>query len=58
MRYQISTGLGSRVGRLNLAWNAPKDVTQHDQFKKAMKLAEEELLWKLYGMIEIQLPAK
>lgn len=23
-----------------------------------MKLAEEELLWKLYGMIEINLPAK
>lgn len=58
MKYQITTGLGSRVGRLNLPWNAPKEMTQHAQFKKALKLAEEELLWKLYGMVEISLPAK
>lgn len=27
MKYQITTGLASRVGRLNLAWNAPKEMT-------------------------------
>lgn len=29
MKYYISTGLASRVGRLNLPWNAPKELTQH-----------------------------
>lgn len=48
MRYKLSTGLASRVGRLNPDWFEPNDGnTQHVQFKKAMFITEEELLWKL-----------
>jgi uncharacterized UPF0160 family protein len=46
-RYHISTHLGSRIGRMNLDWNAPETACVHTQFKKAMKIAEEELLYNL-----------
>jgi len=48
--YNISTDLSSRVGHLNLPWNAPTDIglSQHIQFKKALPLAEAELFSILY----------
>lgn len=41
--YEISTDLGYRISCFNLPWNAPKDqgLSQHNQFKKAMKVAEQ-----------------
>ena len=44
-RYYINTHLGARVGRFNKAWNAPDYVEQNGQFKRAMRVAEEELYW-------------
>ena len=44
MRWHMKTGLASRVGRLNSPWNAPQSCNQHQQFKKAMKIVEEEFL--------------
>jgi len=58
MRYTIGSGLASRIGRYNSAWNAPKTSNQHVQFKKAMKLAEEEMLWVLRDITQVKLPAK
>lgn len=57
MKYYISTGLGSRIARTNPEWNAPKTKTQHNQFKKAMKIAEEELFFVLRGIVLIHMPA-
>lgn len=57
MRYYVRSGLSSRVGRLNTNWNAPKTVSQHDQFKKAMKICEEEFLWNLKGSVMVKMPA-
>ena len=42
MRFHITTGLGVRIARCNPEWNAPRTKSQHSQFKKAMKIAEEE----------------
>ena len=57
MRYHVRSGLSSRVGRMNKNWNAPDSVSQHDQFKKAMKICEEEFLWNLKGSVLIKMPA-
>ena len=57
LRYYTSTHLASRVGRMNSSWNSKKSVNQHVQFKKAMKIAEEELLWALRSIVLIHLPA-
>ena len=57
MRYHVRSGLSSRVGRLNSNWNAPKTVSQHVQFKKAMKICEEEFLWNLKGTVMVKMPA-
>jgi len=45
MKWHMKTGLASRVGRLNVQWNAQPPFNQHAQFKKAMKIAEEEFLY-------------
>jgi len=57
MKYTIKTGLGSRIARMNPSWNAPKSTSQHTQFKKAMKIAEEEFFWALRGIVLIHMPA-
>ena len=59
-RYFISTNLSQRVGTLNSPWNAPKDVgfSQHKQFKKAMKICEQQLIEKIYGQVNILIPAR
>ena len=58
--YNINTNLSSRVGNLNSPWNAPKGsgYSQHAQFKKAMKLCEEQFIQQLYGLVIILLPAR
>lgn len=57
MKWTSKTGLGSRVGRLNVQWNAPSTCNQHAQFKKAMKIAEEEFLSQLKVLTQVLLPA-
>lgn len=47
MRYFITSGLSSRVGRYNPDWNASKTMDPMAQFKKAMRVTEEELMWQL-----------
>ena len=56
--YHIGTGLGNRVGHMNLPWNAPEGLSQHDQFKKAMPLCEAEFMSRLYHNIHIMMPAR
>jgi uncharacterized UPF0160 family protein len=46
-RYRISTDLASRVGRFNKEWNSTADKNQEEQFKKAMAVTEEELMWQI-----------
>jgi uncharacterized UPF0160 family protein len=42
LKYGIRTNLSSRIGIYNSPWNAPSDAkySQHNQFKKAMKITE------------------
>jgi len=56
MRYSVSSHLGSRVGRLNLDWDAPDTACVHKQFRKAMLIAEEELMYNV-KQIQSQLSA-
>lgn len=56
--YKITTGLGVRVSRFNKPWNAPNEILQSDQFKKAMRVVEEEFLWQLYSISQIFWPAR
>lgn len=60
LKYSISTNLSSRVGVYNSPWNAPQGAqySQHAQFKKAMKITEKAFVHKLYGQVNIVLPAK
>ncbi len=57
-RYYINTSLGSRVSRYNKPWNAPEYVDQNNQFKRAMKIAEEELHWQIYSIASVLMPAR
>ena len=59
-KYSISTNLSSRVGVYNSPWNAPQGAqySQHAQFKKSMKITEQAFVHKLYGQVNIVLPAK
>jgi uncharacterized UPF0160 family protein len=59
-RYHLSTHLSARIGYMNSPWNAPENAgfTQHTQFKKAMKVAEEEFFSALYGLVHIIMPAR
>jgi uncharacterized UPF0160 family protein len=57
-RYNINTDLPGRVAGFNEPWNAPKGFyNQHNQFKKAMKICEEEFLRQVYHQVVIKLPA-
>jgi uncharacterized UPF0160 family protein len=57
-KYSINSGLPQRIDSFNSPWNAPKDYyNQHNQFKKAMKVAEAEFLRIIYGQVVIKLPA-
>lgn len=59
MSYYISTDLGNRVGRFNSPWNAPEGMyCQHKQFKKAMKICEEELMQRIHGIVCVFLPGR
>ena len=39
--------MGARIGRMNLDWDAPDSADVHAQFRKAMKMAEEEFMYNL-----------
>lgn len=50
--YSVSTGLSSRVARLNSMDKQP------EQFKKAQRIVEDEFLYNLYGTVVVFLPAR
>lgn len=54
-RYNIVSNLSMRVSRFNKAWNAPEHVEQNECFKRAMKIAEEELIWQVYSQSQVVL---
>lgn len=58
--YNITTNLSSRIGTMNPPWNAPANAgfSPHAQFKKAMKICEEQFIHTLYGQVQILLPAR
>lgn len=59
VRYRVSTGLSSRVGRLNAAWNEPGGPeVENEGFKQAMLVATEELLHVVGGVVRSWLPAR
>lgn len=55
--YKISTGISSRVGRLNPAWN-DKTKNVDEQFQKAIELVGEEFLYNIHNNINVWLPAR
>lgn len=58
MKYFISSGLASRVARMNPDWQEPTtENTQHVQFKKCLSIAEEELAWKLKDLTQSRMKA-
>ncbi|KAL2748052.1 UPF0160 protein [Vespula maculifrons] len=55
--YNISTGISSRVDRLNASWNDEKtDVDA--QFQKAIDLVGEEFMYAVHNCINVWLPAR
>ena len=57
--YFIRTCLSDRIAMLNTPWNAPADLyNQNSQFKKAMKVAEEDFFSQLYAIVMIMMPAR
>lgn len=55
--YSISTGISSRVQRLNPAWN-DKTTNVDEQFQKAIELVGEEFLYNIHNSINDWLPAR
>ena len=49
--------LPNRVYRFNKQWNADDSVIQSEQYKKAMKVVEDEFMWHLYQYVFIKRPA-
>lgn len=59
IRYRISTGLASRVGRLNPAWNESFDDSRtNNAFKEAVALATNELAAVIRSYVKHWLPAR
>jgi len=59
VKYRISTGLASRVKRLNPSWleeNTPK--VENERFTSALKLCAEEIYAQIDGVVNIWLPAR
>lgn len=57
IKYRSESTLPSRVARFNPTWNSKKGVSQHAQFKKALAMVEEELMWVLRGIVLVHMPA-
>ncbi|XP_014608109.1 PREDICTED: UPF0160 protein MYG1, mitochondrial [Polistes canadensis] len=55
--YTISTGISSRVNRLNPPWN-DKTTDVDEQFQKAIELVGEEFMYAVNVCINIWLPAR
>uniref|UniRef100_A0A7S3N8K1 Uncharacterized protein n=1 Tax=Euplotes harpa TaxID=151035 RepID=A0A7S3N8K1_9SPIT len=55
-KYHISTGLASRVSRLNPAWNV-EDQNPDKPFQKALGVTEDEFLAQIYAKLKIVRPA-
>jgi len=60
LKYYIHTDLASRVSFFNPSWNAPRTDKnmEHAQFKKAMKVCEQEFFNQLYGQVMVLMPAR
>ena len=61
LRYRISTGLSSRVARLNAPWNAEATTTEAETsaaFVEAMCLTTHELATTVLGYVNHWLPAR
>ncbi|CAD7930479.1 unnamed protein product [Amoebophrya sp. A25] len=60
LKYRISTGLGSRVKRLNPSWREENvsSATENTHFKKAMMICTEEFWNQLSGLVEEWYPAR
>lgn len=59
LRYRVSTGLASRVGRLNPAWNEDaSEAVANARFAEAMALATGELVDSLTRAVATWLPAR
>lgn len=59
LRYRIGTGLSSRVGRLNPAWNEDcSPAVQNARFRDAVALAGSEFVATVLGFKNYWLPAR
>lgn len=60
LAYDITSNLSQRVGMYNSPWNAPAGAgySQHNQFKKAMKVCEQYFMHKVYREVMIMQPAR
>lgn len=59
--FNIGTHLSSRVKFTNMSGDYPKDderYSQHNAFKKAMKMCEQEFMAKMYGRVVVMLPSR
>jgi uncharacterized UPF0160 family protein len=58
-RYSINSDLGSRISKLNPAWNEPtSEEIENSQFNKAVEIATEEILSQINGVVKSWLPAR
>lgn len=60
LTYEITSNLSQRIGMYNSPWNAPAGAgySQHNQFKKAMKVCEQYFMHKVYKEVMIMQPAR
>jgi uncharacterized UPF0160 family protein len=56
--YKDSTGLSSRVGRLNPRWNEPDAVDPDDRFLEAVSVCGQDFVSVLESIVESDLPAR
>lgn len=56
--YTDSTGLSSRVKRLNIRWNEETNDTEDDRFAQAMQMCGHDFMDALIHIVESDLPAR
>ena len=56
-KYKNNTSLNNRITRVNPLWDDESgNKGQSECFTKALKIAEDEFLWQLYGIVRAFLP--
>ncbi len=58
LQYRDSTGLSSRVSRLNPRWNDDDDINPDDRFEDASALCGDDFMSVLTSIVESTLPAR